>query len=44
MGSYLVYIAGGALATSFADNNKWLKGLSWVLTLVFIGLMYKQYG
>jgi hypothetical protein len=39
MSSYIVYVAGGALATSFMANNRWLKGLSFVMIGLLIGLM-----
>ena len=40
MNAYVIYLAGGVLATSFMANNKILRGLSWVLTSVLIATLY----
>jgi hypothetical protein len=39
MSSFVIYLAGGALATSFMDNSKLLRGLSWLLTSALIATL-----
>ncbi len=39
MSAYVIYVAGGALATSFMANNRWLRGLGWLLLAALIAMV-----
>ncbi|MDD2383447.1 MAG: hypothetical protein PHN18_04605 [Sulfurospirillaceae bacterium] len=42
MSGYIAYIAGGALATSFA-GNRWLRGASWIALGTLVIVLYMEY-
>ena len=42
MTGYMAYIAGGALATSFA-GNRWLRAASWIAIGILTIVMYIEF-
>jgi len=40
MNSFIIYLSGATLATSFLGNSKILRGIGWLLTSILIATLY----
>ena len=39
MVTYSIYMTGAAFATSLLGNNRWFRGLGWLMTSILIAMV-----